>query len=127
MSWDFDLCDPVTKECLSAEEKHMIAGGTFCVGGTTEMTLNITYNYSDIINKKMKQLEIGKEDSYSYAHYIHGKTGAETIEPLKKIIASLKDDVENDYWKATEGNAKRALYGLLAFSQLRPDGIWNVY
>ena len=127
MSWDFDLCDPVTKECLSTEEKHMIAGGTFCVGGTAEMTLNITYNYSNIINKKMKELGISKEDSYSYAHYIHGKTGAEAIKLLKKIIASLKDDVENDYWKATEGNAKRALYGLLAFSQLRPDGIWNVY
>ena len=30
-----------------------------------------------------------------------------------------------DYWKATEGNAKRALYGLLTFARLRPDGIWD--
>lgn len=51
--------------------------------------------------------------------WLDGKTGAETIEPLKKIISSLKDD-------ATEGNAKRALCGLLAFAQLRPDGIWSV-
>nr|DAR53544.1 MAG TPA: hypothetical protein [Caudoviricetes sp.] len=119
MSWDFDLCDPVTKKVLETEEKHEIKGGTYCVGGTTEMALNITYNYSDIINRKMEELGILKEDSYSYAYYLNGKTGAETIEPLKKIISSLKDD-------ATEGNAKRALCGLLAFAQLRPDGIWSV-
>ena len=126
MSWDFDLCDPVTKECLSTEKKHMIQGGTCCVGGTTAMTLNVTYNYSDIINKKFKELEIDNEIG-SYAYYLNGKTGAETIEPLKKIIASLKDDADEDYWKATEGNAKRALCGLLAFAQMRPDGIWKVY
>ena len=49
MSWDFDLCDPVTKKVLETEEKHEIKGGTYCVGGTTEMALNVTYNYSDII------------------------------------------------------------------------------
>lgn len=127
MSWDFDLCDAVTNKTLKTEEKHEIKGGTYCIGGTNEMTLNITYNYSDIINKKMKELEIGEEDCYSYVYYISGKTGAEVIAPLKRLIASLKDDVGKDYWTPTEGNAKRALCGLLALSQLRPDGIWNVY
>lgn len=125
MSWNFDLCDPVTKKVLETEQKHEIKGGTYCVGGTTEMTLNVTYNYSDIIGKKMK--ELGIENKHSYTHYFNGKTGAETIEPLKKIIASLKDDADEDYWKATEGNAKRALCGLLAFAQMRPDGVWKVY
>ena len=77
-----------------------------------------------MIEKKMK--EVGIENKHSYAYYLNGKTGAETIEPLKKIIASLKDDVDEDYWKATEGNAKRALCGLLAFAQMRPDGVWRV-
>ena len=126
MGWDFDLCDPVTKEILEADEKHQIKGGNYCVGGTTELSLNVTYNYSDIINKKMKELKIGEECSYGYAFYLMGKTGAETIEPLKKIIASLKDDADDDYWNATEGNAKRALCGLLAFAQLRHDGVWRV-
>ena len=88
------------------------------------MNLNVTFNYSDIIEKKMK--EVGIENKHSYAYYLNGKTGAETIEPLKKIIASLKDDADEDYWKATEGNVKRALCGLLAFAQMRPDGIWRV-
>lgn len=52
MSWNFDLCDPVTKECLSTEEKHMVEGCTRCVGGTTAMTLDITYNYANIIEKR---------------------------------------------------------------------------
>lgn len=90
------------KESFRNRGKHEIKGGTYCVGGTTEMALNITYNYSDIINRKMEELGILKEDSYSYAYYLNGKTGAETIEPLKKIISSLKDD-------ATEGNAKKSL------------------
>ena len=37
----------------------------------------------------------------------------------------LGDDVDDDYWKPTEGNAKRALYGLLAMAQMRPDGVWG--
>ena len=44
---------------------------------------------------------------------------------LKYAIDTLKDDATNDYWEATEGNAKKALYGLLAFAQMRPDGIWD--
>lgn len=126
MSWDFDLCDPVTKKVLETEKKHEIKGGTYRTVGTTEMTLNITYNYSDIINKKMEELGIIRDACCGYAFYLTGKTGAETIEPLKKVIASLKDDVDDDYWNATEGNVKKALCGLLTFAQLRPDGVWSV-
>jgi hypothetical protein len=44
---------------------------------------------------------------------------------LKAAMEQLGDDVDPDYWKATEGNAKRALAQLLAFAQLRPDGVWD--
>ena len=54
---------------------------------------------------------------------IYGKTGAESIPMLEKAISALGDD--GDYWNATEGNAKRALYGLLAFAKMRPDGVWD--
>ena len=37
----------------------------------------------------------------------------------------LSDVTNSDYWTATEGNAKRALYGLLSFAKMRPDGIWD--
>ncbi len=120
MSWSFDLCDPVTKEVLVTDEKHFMFGATICVGGDNAMTLDVTYNYSDIINNVI-------ESEYGYAYFFNGKTGAETIPILKDAISKLSNDVDDDYWKATEGNAKRALSQLLAFAQMRPDGIWDVY
>jgi hypothetical protein len=120
MSWSFDLCDPVTKKVLATKEKHFMFGTTICVGGDTAMTLDVTYNYSDIINKVIESEE-------GYAHFLSGKSGAEVIPILKDAISKLSDDADDDYWKATEGNAKRALSQLLAFSQMRPDGIWCVY
>jgi hypothetical protein len=52
-------------------------------------------------------------------------TGAESIPVLKAAMDKLGDDVDPDYWTPTEGNAKRALAGLLALAQLRPDGVWD--
>jgi hypothetical protein len=54
----------------------------------------------------------------------YGMTGAESIPVLKEAISKLGDDTNPDYWKPTEGNAKEPLLGLLAFAQMRPDGIW---
>lgn len=117
MSYDINLCDPATKEVLRTKSKHEISGGTMCIGGTTEMWLNITYNYS-----KFYYETIDKEKGI---RFIYGKTGAESIPILEKAIDQLSDDVDEDYWKATEGNAKRALCGLLALAKLRPDGVWD--
>lgn len=52
-------------------------------------------------------------------------TGAESIPVLERAIAVLGNDVSNDYWEPTEGNAKRALIYLLTMAQMRPDGIWD--
>ena len=51
--------------------------------------------------------------------------GAETIPLLKAAVEQLGTDVDDDYWRPTEGNARRALCGLLAFAQMRPDGVWK--
>lgn len=117
MSYDINLCDLVTKETLHTKFKHEISGGTTCVGGTTEMWLNITDNYSKFYREVI--------DEEKGIRFIYGKTGAESIPILEKAIDRLNDDADEDYWKATEGNAKRALYGLLTFARLRPDGIWD--
>lgn len=54
------------------------------------------------------------------------RRGAESIPMLEKAIAALGDDTDDDdYWHATEGNAKRALYWLLEFAKMRPDGVWD--
>lgn len=116
MSYDISLTHPVTKETLEVESTHYIRGGTYAMGGTKEAWLNITYNYGAIFRKVLGENGIRS---------IYGLTGAESIPILKEAISKLSDDVDNDYWKPTEGNAKASLHGLLALAQLRPDGIWE--
>lgn len=120
MSWDVELVDPVSKETLMCEAPHYIRGGNYVQGGTTELWLNITYNYGRIYRRPDV---FGEEHGLNI---LNGKTAAETIPMLKNAIANLGDDVSPDYWEPTEGNAKRVLCSLLAFAQMRPDGIWNI-
>ena len=115
MSYDIRLEDAVTGKVLMLDNAHHMKGGTYAVGGTREAWLNITYNYSEHFRV------LGPEG----IREIYGKTGAESIPMLKEAISLLGDDVDDDYWKPTEGNAKQALMQLLALAQMRPDGVWN--
>ena len=117
MGYDIYLKDPVTKGSIFFDEKHQIHGGNMVIGGTTEAWLHVTYNYG-----KHFRRAFGTADG---VRTIYGKTGAKSIPLLKKAIAVLGDDVSPDYWEATEGNAKKALCGLLAYTQMRPDGVWD--
>lgn len=117
MSYDIDLCDPVSGEVLMADDPHHMAGGTYSLGGTRELTLSVTYNYGRLIR------EVLHADGLPS---LSGRTAAETIGPLKAAAERLGDGVSSDYWEPTEGNVKRALYQLIALAHLRPDGIWRV-
>ena len=117
MSYDINLLDPITKDVIQFDSPHEIRGGTYALNGTSEAWLNITYNYGQHYYRTIDEDGIRS---------IYGMTGAESIPVLEKAISQLGNDVdENDYWNPTEGNAQRALYGLLAFAKLRPDGIWE--
>ena len=117
MSYDIELTDPVTGEVLEVDHKHRIEGGTYQLGGTTELRLNITYNYGGILRKVL--------DPNKGIRVLYGLSGAESIPLLLDAIDQLGDELNDDYWKATEGNVKTALYGLLAFARMRPDGVWQ--
>ena len=116
MSYDIYLNDPVTGDTIELDEPHQMRGGTYKIGGTTEAWLNVTYNYAKHYYRVMGEKGI---------RTIYGMTGAESIPVLKAAIDELGDDVDPDYWKPTEGNAKRALCSLLALAQMRPDGVWD--
>ena len=118
MSYDISLKDPVTLETIEISEPHFMRGGTYALGGTTELWLNVTYNYGPIFRRPEV---LGEEGIRS----IYGMTGADSIPVLQNAIANLGDDTDPDYWKATDGNAKRPLCQLLAMAQMRPDGIWD--
>jgi hypothetical protein len=117
MSYDLYLVDPVTKETLELDAPHHMRGGTYCVGGTRDAHINITYNYAPHYYKHL--------DEKQGIRVIYNMTGAESIPKLKEAISKLGDEVTDDYWESTEGNAKKALFHCLALAQMRPDGIWE--
>lgn len=115
MSYDLGLQDAITREWLTLDEPHHMRGGTYCIGGSSTAEINITYNYAKHYYRVMGDKGL---------RTIYGKTGAESIPILESAIEQLGNDVDDDYWKGTEGNAKRALLQCLALAKMRPDGVW---
>lgn len=120
MSWDLNLTNPITHETLEIDYKHSIRGGTYQVGGTKYLWLNVTYNYAEIYARN----EVFGTNGI---RTLNGMTGEESIPILQKAIASLKKDVDKDYWKPTEGNARLALCNVLQMAKMRPDGVWEIH
>lgn len=182
MSYDISLKDRVTGETLHTTEPHMMTGGTYAIGGTTEMWLNITYNYShyyyEATEGDARFANDGGDGNVRYGiRGIYGKTGAESIPMLRDMIANIENRYKRDgewistkrekakhydgagieisqsealsraihgdevfsshyvaevnegpnadYWEPTAANAISPLYKLLAFAQMRPDGVWD--
>ena len=115
MSYDIYLVDPETNKTITFDEPHYLTGGTYAVGGTVEAWLNITYNYAEHF------MSLGAKGIRA----IYGMKASESIPLLKKIIDQLKDDVSDDYWEPTEGNARQALINLVSLAKLAPHGIWQ--
>lgn len=115
MSYDIDLCDPVTKQVIELDAPHHMTGGTYRMGGDTRLHLNVTYNYGEILKRVLP----------GGIRSLYGQSGAASIPQLDAAIAQLGDDVDEDYWTPTEGNVKRALCQLLALAHMRPDGVWD--
>ncbi|MFW6001783.1 MAG: hypothetical protein ACOCQD_00425 [archaeon] len=84
MSYDIRLKDPNTGETITTDEKHDIRGGTYAIGGTNELTLNITYNYSTLIYRVM--------DNDKGIRTIYGMTGEESIPIIDEAIRRLKEE-----------------------------------
>lgn len=131
MSYDIELQDPITKQTLKLDAPHHMRGGTYAVGGTVEASLNVTYNYGPHFRRVFGDtgVELNSFDKMfgggeTGIRKLYGITGAESIPVLESAISQLADDIDPDYWKPTEGNAKRALVQLLALAKMRPDGIW---
>lgn len=118
MSYDIRLNDPVTNEVICVDAPHFMQGGTYAIGGTTELWLNVTYNYGTFYRRADVFGEAGIRS-------IYGMTGAESVPVLERAILALGDETDKDYWKATKGNAKKPLCQLLAMAKMRPDGVWS--
>ena len=116
MSYDIRLKDPVSGTTIEFDSPHEMRGGTYQLGGSSEAWLNVTWNYGIHYRRVMGEKGIRE---------IYGLSGAESIPILSAAIANLGDEIDPDYWTATEGNAKRPLIQLRSMAQLRPDGVWD--
>lgn len=118
MSYDIQLVDPVTKEPLHTNVTHDMRGGMYALGGTTELWLNITWNYAHYYyeatdeDKRFAHEEIsgynadgtpGPVKTEYGIRGIYGKTGAVSIPMLKDMI----DRIEKKY-KTADGKWKSA-------------------
>lgn len=122
MSYDIDLLDPITRNVIEIKDAHFLRGGTYKMGGSTELSLNVTYNYSQFLHQVIQPESTPSKDK-SGIRSIYGMTALEAIPILETAISNLKDDVVDDYWQPTEGNTKRALNNLLTMCKMRPDAI----
>ena len=114
MSYDIWLKDPVTGKRLEVNEPHHMTGGTYAVGGTKELWLNITYNYShyyyEATEGDQRFLYTDPDDVAlsSDAHNggirgIYGKTGAESIPMLRDMIERIERANKTDgMWNVTK-------------------------
>lgn len=190
MSYDIWLKDRLTGETLEVNNNHFMTGGTYAVGGTKELWLNITYNYAHYYYEATDGDPRFAHEEVSCVYFdgtygpmeieygirgIYGKTGAQSIQMLKDIIQRIEERYkkdgewisterkkikfispsgevtmdpyvaiskwtsytkeeytiqvsegpDNDYWEPTAGNAIRPLYQLIAFAEMRPDGVWD--
>lgn len=123
MSYDVYLVDPLTKEPLHHFEVHHAAGGTYAVGGTTELWLNITYNYSSILRRVLTSAE---KDTKG-VQLLQGMRAADSLLLLDAALAQLsEEEPSSNYWECTDGNVRVALEHLRQFAHLYPEGVWEV-
>lgn len=97
-------------ETVQLPEKHDLHGGTYCLGGTTEAHLSETFNYSKHFCSSLGGNGINDLD---------GKLIKDTIPLLDDAIYKLRNGkTDPDYWKATEGNARAALFRMKQLAEL---------
>ncbi|MBP5459306.1 MAG: hypothetical protein J6Y62_03995 [Clostridia bacterium] len=99
-------------------------GGTYCADpGFDEAWLNMTYNYCETLSR-LGIAVYGHEDDPKGTYVLNGRKAGEIAVKLAEAIPQLKDDRDPDYWKATEGNVKKALTDLLTMAvNVPPDAV----
>ena len=124
MSYDITIMS-ATGEPVTLAEKHQLRGGTFALGGTDVAELNVTYNYAPMFREAFKD-----PDGIKTIALRDLKTGLALIQ---NAILNLKGKPSDNYWNATEGNARKALCDLAILGNLvlstgdHDDAIWEIH
>ena len=116
MSYYICLLDE-NEEVIKLDKPRVMRMGTMQMDGETEAHINITYNYGQIFRDTI--------DKDQGIRWLYGKKAKDTIDALITAMTRLKNDFSEDYWEATEGNAKLALVNLLELAWMYPEGVWE--
>lgn len=107
MSYDIEVLNP-EGQVVQLPRKHSLTGGTYEEGGSHSAELNVTYNYSPIY----RQYGFSIRD-------LGGLSPGDASERLRAVIAAMPEEPPCDnYWRATVGNARKALVDLAALIEL---------
>lgn len=133
MSYDINVMRRNKKdnafEKVILRSKHEIAGNTYCLGGTDEAWVNITFNYAKFFYEIWPKPNGEKVDIRPFFEMFNGHTGGIrslygkpidiVMKELVRGIDSLGDEKPSeDPWAATAGNAKLALQKLLTLCEI---------
>lgn len=97
-------------------------GGTYCINPEyNEAKLNMTYNYYGVMVKY--GIGVYRHDNDPKDLFVlEEHTAGEIAAKLAEVIPKMGDDVDEDYWKPTEGNVRKALTNLLMIAvNVPPD------
>lgn len=114
MSYTIELRNEKGEICKLLSQQHL-GGGTYQLGGTEDARFNITYNYAGHFYHVMGEKGI---------RTIYGIKALDSIPFLANAARALRNDVDDDYWKPTEGNARQAILTLINMASQCPDGVW---
>ena len=99
-------------DCGPLDQPHQIKGAIYAVGGTRHPEIDITYNYAHFFQRHIcPDRGIRK---------LYGMTAAQVVDYIDKVLPCMNGEPDDDYWKATEGNAKAALVSLRDLAALCP-------
>jgi len=114
MGYDISLID---KNGESVQVDRFSEGGTQPVGGSTTADISITYNYSkffyDIIDEEQG------------IRWIYGRHAGDCIGKLIGAIHILGIYKDEDYWKATPGNAGHILRTLVKWAGKNKNAVFR--
>lgn len=116
MGWSIYITDK-NGETVRLKSPHKISGSDFAVGGTQDLWMTLTFNYS----------------RYYYQIwpcgglcFLHGLSVKNAMRTLLEGMLLLKGEQCGDYWHASEGNARAGLLSILSLCALSPSLDYSV-
>lgn len=117
MGYSLEIIDPKTGSAFDLGATYDIRGSTYAVGGTRWAEIDVTFNYTPIIQRVLgcKLADL------------HGRDAQDTVKPLREAADKLSlFPCCDDYWHACEPNVRTTLLQLAALAEMCPGGRWDV-